>query len=285
MKKVISIIFLLLGITVFSQDVKPYQIYNSKGKRISFEKMIDGLQKSDVVLFGEHHDNSIVHWLQLKVTKSLAEKRALTLGAEMFESDNQKVLNDYLLGKINQKQLDTLARLWNNYKTDYKPIVDFAKEKQIKVIATNVPRKFASLVYKQGVEALDALSEEEKSWMAPLPFPYDASLPGYVKMMEMFKDSNHANENFPKSQAVKDATMGYFISENLEPNKLFIHYNGSYHSDNFEGINWYLKKYNKNLKIVTITTVEKTNIDEISAEEMALADFILIIDAEMTKTF
>ena len=132
MKKVISIIFLLLGITVFSQDVKPYQIYNSKGKRISFEKMIDGLQKSDVVLFGEHHDNSIVHWLQLKVTKSLAKKRALTLGAEMFESDNQKVLNDYLLGKINQKQLDTLARLWNNYKTDYKPIVDFAKEKQIK---------------------------------------------------------------------------------------------------------------------------------------------------------
>jgi uncharacterized iron-regulated protein len=82
------------------------------------------------VLFGEHHDNSVVHWLQLEFTKDLAEKKPLVLGAEMIEADNQKQLNQYLNGEINQKQFDSTARLWNNYKTDYKPLVDFAKVKK-----------------------------------------------------------------------------------------------------------------------------------------------------------
>lgn len=241
------------------------------------------MSKSDIVLFGEHHNNSIVHWLQLETTIDLAKIKGLTLGAEMFEADNQIQLNEYLVGKIDQKAFDTVARLWQNYPTDYKPLVDFAKNNKLEFIATNIPRRFASNVFRGGFESLETLSAEEKTWVAPLPIKYDASLPGYVKMKEMM--GGHGGDNLPKAQAVKDATMGYFILKNREPNKIFIHYNGSYHSDNYEGINWYLKKGEPNLKIVTVSILEQDNIKEFNPEEKLKADFIIVVPTTMTKTY
>lgn len=276
---------LLATTSIFAQELKPYQIYNSKGKKISFERMVKELQKSDLILFGEFHDNSIVHWLQLKTIKALAEKKPLMLGMEMFERDNQVYLNEYLYGKLSEEDFGKSARLWNNYKTDYKPLVDFAKQNKIEVVASNVPRKFASLLYKEGEEALVALDEEDKQWIAPLPFPYDATLPAYVKMMDMFKDSDHANPNFPKAQAIKDATMAYSIVQNFKPNNLFVHFNGAYHSNDYEGIFWYVNKYNSAIKMATISVLQKANINEISLTEKQLADYIIIVDEDMTKTF
>jgi len=138
----------------------------------------------------------------------------------MIEADNQTALDDYLSGKIDATQLDSLARLWNNYKTDYAPIVDFAKANQIKVIATNVPRRYAKIVFREGIEALDLLPQEDQQWIAPLPMPFDINLPGYKAMMDMGM-GGHSGENFPKA---------------------FVHFNGSYHSDNYEGILWYLQQ-------------------------------------------
>ena len=106
----------------------------------------------------------------------------------MIEADNQKQLDQYLKGEINQKQLDSTARLWSNHKTDYKPLVDFAKDNNRHFVATNIPRRYASMVSKKGFEALETLTAEEKSWIAPLPIPYDAELPGYVEMMKMMGD-------------------------------------------------------------------------------------------------
>jgi uncharacterized iron-regulated protein len=277
----------LIGIAIFcglsfAQEKAPYKIYDRVGQEISYSKMLTMTNKSDVVLFGEMHDNSIIHWLQLELTKDLAQKKNLVLGAEMFEADNQDELNNYMSGKINQRQLDTTARLWKNYRTDYKPLVEFAKEKKFSFIATNIPRKFASLVYKNGFQALDSLSTEQKSWIAPLPIAYDATLPGYKAMLEM--DELHANENLPKAQASKDATMAYFISQNLKTETIFIHYNGTYHSDNFEGINWYLKKYVPKVKIVTIATVEQDDIVRFEKENQNKADIIIVVDKDVTKT-
>ena len=245
--------------------------------------MLKKVKDTDVLLFGEHHNNSMIHWLQLQVTKDLQKQRELILGAEMFEADNQKALNDYLAGTIDQKALDTVARLWKNHKTDYKPLVDFAKENKLAFVAANVPRRNARIVFRKGFEGLESLSVEEKSWIAPLPFPYDKDLPGYVKMLEMM--GGHGGDNMPKAQAIKDATMGYFITKNYKPNHLFIHYNGSYHSDNFEGINWYINKYNKDLKIKTITTVEQDDLSKLTEEEKGKADFIIVVPTDMTKTY
>jgi len=266
-----------------AQNKPSYLIYDQNGKPASYKDILNSSQKSDVLLFGEYHDNSVAHWLELEITKDLFGKTLLVLGAEMLEADNQKQVNQYLKGEINQKKLDSTARLWPNYKTDYKPLVDFAKENKIDFIATNIPRRFASLVFKNGFEALDKLSQEEKSWMAPLPFLYDATLPGYSKMAQEM--GGHGGENLPKAQASKDATMAYFIAKNRKENSLFIHYNGSYHSDNFEGINWYLKQQNPNIKMVTIATVSQTDISKLEPEYLGKANFIIVIDEDATKTY
>ena len=282
-KNLLAVLLSLSSMAIFAQQKPAYILYNAQGKKVSYKKMIKQLAKKDIVLFGEFHNNAIAHWLELAVAKDLGEKRSLIFGAEMFEADNQQALNNYLAGKITAKGLDSNARLWPNYKTDYAPIVNFAKEKNFPFIATNIPRRYASLVSKKGFEALDTLSALEKTWMAPLPMDYDAQLPGYVKMIEMM--GGHGGPNMPKAQATKDATMAYFILQHFKPGWLFIHYNGSFHSENYDGINWYLKRKQPDLKYATITTVSQKNIKELLAENKGKADYIICVDEDMTNTY
>lgn len=284
MKNYFLVILFLVSISfAFSQDGKAYQIFNKKGKKQSYKKMLKKLEDADVVFFGELHNNSIIHWLELQVTKDLAKKKKLILGAEMLEADNQDAVTNYLQNKIDKKALDSTARLWPNFKTDYKPLVDFAKKNKLKFIATNVPRRNARIVFRKGFKGLEKLSKTEKKWIAPLPIPYDKNLPGYVKMLKMM--NGHGGENLPKAQAIKDATMAYFISKNLEKGTLFLHYNGSYHSNNFEGIIWYLKKRNPTLKIKIITTVEQQQLKKLKEENKGIADFIIAVPEDMAKSY
>lgn len=284
MKKFILFLFLSWSAAVaFAQQKPAYVLYNAQGKKVSYSKMLKTLQGKDIVLFGEYHNNAIAHWLQLELTKDLHEKRALVLGAEMFEADNQAPLDRYLKGEIDAKGLDTLARLWNNYKTDYAPLVKFAKANKLAFAATNIPRRYASMVSRGGFQALDTLSDREKAWMAPLPMAYDPELPGYKNMLTMMGE--HANDNFPKAQASKDATMAHFILQYYRPGSLFLHFNGAYHSDNYEGILWYLKQKSPALKYATITTVSQADLKKLLAENKGRADFIICVDEDMTTTY
>lgn len=284
MKKLLLLTAFVLSYLVSNtQDKSPYVLYNAKGKKLSYKKMIKVLKEKDIVLFGEYHNNAIAHWLQLEVTKDLKQSRNLVLGAEMFEADNQEPLDLYLQDKLSAKGLDSNARLWKNYPTDYAPLVNFAKQNKLAFAATNIPRKFASLVSKGGFEKLDSLSTKEKSWIAPLPIAYDAELPGYKKMLEMM--GGHGGPNLPKAQAIKDATMSHFILKYYMPGSLFIHYNGAYHSDNYEGILWYLKRQRPELRYATISTVSQKDIHSLEAVNKGKADFIICVDEDMTNTY
>lgn len=282
-RRICLLLILLFPAGLFAQDKPAYRLFNAQGKEVSYQKMIKHLQKQDVVLIGELHNNPISHWLELEIVQSCFLQRKIILGAEMFEQDNQGALSAYLAGKISAKGLDSSARLWKNYKTDYAPLVNFAKENQVQFIATNVPRKYASMVSKGGFEALNALSEEEKSWIAPLPIPYDSQLPGYQKMMTMM--AGHATPNMPKAQALKDATMAHFILKNWSEPQLFIHVNGSYHSENYEGISWYLRLAKPEIKIATIATVSQKDIKKLSPENSQIADYIICVEEDMTSTY
>jgi uncharacterized iron-regulated protein len=272
--------------TAFKTDKPAYYLFNKDGKDIKYEKMLKEAEDADIVLFGESHDNPISHWLQLELTKDLYEskKDKLVLGAEMFESDNQVILDEYLDSLISTTSFESNARLWPNYKTDYKPLVEFAKTNKLKFVATNVPRRYASLVNSKGFEGLDELSTEAKTFLPPLPVKYDAELNCYKSMMEMEGMGAHVTPNFPKAQAIKDATMAHFILKNWSKGKLLIHYHGSYHSENFESIYWYLKQANPDLKIVTIHTVSQGEMSELTKENTGKADFTICVDEDMTKT-
>lgn len=278
----IAVLF-LFNATAMAQQKPAYILYNAKGKKVGYEKMMKELVKKDIVLIGEFHNNPISHWLQLEITKDAKKHRNLVLGAEMFEQDNQAALDNYLQGKITARGLDSSARLWPNYKTDYAPLVNFAKENNIAFAATNIPRRYASMVNKGGFEVLDTISDLEKTWIAPLPFAFDVTLPGYVNMIKMM--AGHGTPNMVKAQASKDATMAHFILKYFVPGSLFIHYNGSYHSDNHDGIVWYLKQARPDLKIATVTTVSQKDIKKLLDENKKKADFIICVDEDMTNTY
>jgi len=268
----------------FGQKQTPYIIYNKKGKKVSYKKLLKKGNNSDIILFGEYHNNPISHWLQLELTRDLHENNDLVLGAEMIEADNQEALNQYLNGEIDQKGLDTMARLWNNYETDYAPLVDFAKANELPFIGTNIPRRYASMVFRKGgFTALDDLSDLEKSWIAPLPIKFDAELPQYKKMLDMM--GGHGGVDIVKAQAIKDATMAHFILENYEEGNTFLHYNGAFHSDFYEGILWYLQQQQANLNYMTITTVSQKDVSKLDKENIGRADFIICVDEDMTTTY
>ena len=90
--------------------------------------------------FGEEHNDSVTHYLEQTMLRLLYSKfnDKLTLSMEMFDRDVQTVMDEYLSGAIREKNFTKDARVWSNYR-DYKPMVEFAKEKGLHVICANCP--------------------------------------------------------------------------------------------------------------------------------------------------
>lgn len=282
------ILFLSLPVMAAAQPLHAFQLFDSQGEKVAFDDMVATLQEADVVFFGEQHNNPIAHWMQLELSRRLYDGKGeqLMLGAEMFEADDQLLLNEYLAGLIAEKNFEQEARVWNNYQTDYKPLVLLAKSNDLPFIATNIPRRYANLVYREGLEALEQLSMQARSYIAPLPIVVDMDLPGYKNMMRMMSGhGGDGNTNLVQAQAVKDATMAHFIATTWEANHLLLHFNGSYHSDNEEGILWYLERYRPGLNMHTITTVSQEEVDTLLEDNKGKADYILCVPDNMTKTY
>jgi len=278
--------FILIHSAGITQEKAAYKIYTSAGATTDYTDMAEKAGRADVIFFGELHDNPIGHWLQFELTKDLfaIHGEHLKIGAEMFEADNQLILNEYLLGLISESRFESEARLWPNYQTDYKPILEFARANNLSFIATNIPRRYASVVASNGFDGLKDLSKKALTYIAPLPVAYDPELEGYKSMLNMGHGMGD-NENFPKAQAIKDATMAHFISDNMKKKDVMLHLNGAYHSQNFEGIVWYLTKENKRTSILTIHTVLQDDINELNEDYKNSADFILVVPTSMTKTY
>jgi len=283
LKQIFIVLFVVFSFG-FLSDKPAYQLFDEKGKKTSYKKMLKEVEGADIILFGELHNNPINHWLQYELTKDVFEQinESMVLGAEMFEADNQNTLNEYLSGKFDYKTLKTEIKVWPNNTTDYQPLVDYALKHQLTFVATNIPRRYAILVYKLGFGALNSINDEGRKFIAPLPIAYDKELPGYKKIVEM--SGGHGGENLPKAQAIKDATMAHFILKNWRKGQIFIHYNGTYHSNNFEGISWYLNNEKAGLKIVTIGAVEQDKIDSLAEENIGIANFTICTPTTMTKT-
>lgn len=277
------ILFLLSNSMFFAQQEKAFQIYNSKGKKVKVKKLFKSLDDLDVVYFGEYHDNPISHWLQVELTNQLIQVygQDLVLAFEMFERDQQLLINDFMKDKIKERNFEEEMRMWPNYKTDYRPLVLLAKEHNLQVVASNIPRKYASQLYKQGRESLDSLPENEKSYICPLDFEVDTTLSQYKEIMDMM---NHGSGlRMVEAQAIKDATMAESI-DRYGKGKCVIHYNGCFHSDFDQGIIWYSKRLKSDIKYLTISTVEQDDISKLESDYLGKAEYIICIPSTMTKT-
>ncbi|MDO4770796.1 ChaN family lipoprotein [Porphyromonas sp.] len=272
-------------------DEKPsYTLFDNTGKKITYSALIKKLSAYDAVFLGEIHNCPISHWLEFEITRSLynIHQNKLTIGAEMLESDNQIILDEYMSGKITSDRFEAEARLWPNHSTDYEPVVYFAKEHSIPFIATNIPRRYANSVKNHGFGILETLSDEAKRYIAPLPIPFEynekesQAVFGGMGMMGGRKSPEEIRR-FAEAQAIKDATMGWFIAKNFRHK--FLHINGSYHTERKEGIIPYLLHYRPNTSVVTVLFVRQESVSALDEENLGRADFYVCIPEDMVHSY
>ena len=292
MKRFILLGFLLIAfVSLTTAQNKPaYQLFKNNGKVVKYDKMIKNLAKSDMVFFGEYHTNPISHWLQFEMSKSFFEIRGnkLFFGAEMFENGNQLVLDEYLNGLYSEKKMiPEITQLWGNYKTDYKPLVDFAKENNLRFIATNIPRRYAAMINEMGIDALKKLKPKALAMIGPdLKAYFDPTVKAYAEMGDNMGEHVPPNMlNIQTAQAAKDATMAHFSLKYFNPGNLLFHFEGSYHSNYSQGIIWWINKIQPGLEIKSITTLTQTEWNEMTDEEKAtIANYIIVVADNMTQT-
>jgi uncharacterized iron-regulated protein len=284
-------VILISAILITKGQSKPaYQLFSSDGEIAEYGDMIQSLSKSDMVFFGEYHNNPISHWMQLEMSKSFYELKGenLYFGAEMFEAGNQLVIDEYLKGFYPEdKMIPEVTQMWSNYKTDYKPLLDFAKENNLNFIATNIPRRYASMIYKKGLDALNELSPEALKLISPdIEKYFDPSVKAYAEMADMM--GGHVPENMlniQAAQAAKDATMAHFSLENFSADDFLFHIQGSYHSNYDQGIIWWINQIRPELRIKSITTVSQSEWDKMTDKEKStIANYIIVVADSMTQT-
>ena len=283
-KIVVCLVLFLSSHLSWSQLDQAYQLYTSKGKKVKFAQVSNDILSSEFVFFGEYHDNPISHWMESEVMKLMHKKHGdqLVLGFEMFERDQQILLTEYIDGLIDDKRFEDSCRLWPNYKTDYKPLIMWAKQHHLNCVAGNIPRKYASQLFKRGRQSLGSLSPAEKNLMAPIDFKIDTTLSQYAALKEM--EQHMEGKHMLEAQAIKDATMAQSILRYNSNGQTSLHFNGAYHSDFHQGIVWYLKKERPSAKVFTLTTVSQLNIDQLEKEHLGRADLIICVNENMTKT-
>ena len=292
MKEMLSA-FLLAAGAVYGYGENPvlYRLYDNTGKEIEFSAMIDSLKKSDVVFVGESHNCPVSHWMEFKIAEALYKEHGdkLVIGEEMMEADNQLILDEYMNRKISYDRFESEARLWPNYSTDYYPVVFFAKDNGIRFVATNVPRRYANAVSNEGLECLNSFSDEAKSYIAPLPisFKYDSDEASskFGAMQMLRRKSPEEMQRLAEAQAIKDATMGWFISKNLPSDGHFLHINGTMHSDGRDGIIPYLEEYRPGTRIATVTSLRADDASTLEQEYLGTADFYIVVSTDFPTSY
>ena len=297
LKQIFTFAFIFV-MTTFAFSQTPitesnYKIYDSQGNASSPEKIIEAAGKTDVVFLGEQHDDAVAHFLQAEIFKQIFEKygreRKVTLSLEMFERDVQIVLDEYLNDLITEKKFLDDSRPWGNYKTDYRPLVEFAKANKLNIIAANAPRRYVNMVSRGGRESLNQLSPTAKNWLAPLPYgePSDAYAKKFTALMGGSAEASRGVKNILASQSLWDATMADSMAKYLKQNKnaLIVHLNGSFHSENRLGTADHLLRYQPKAKVLVVTIRYEENFQTFDKEKMTgLGDFVILTDAKVPRS-
>src|SRR5262245_18896642 len=146
-----------------------YRIYRGDGTPATMDELLAAMKAAEITFIGEVHNEPVAHYLEQQLLQRTWEA-GLALSLEMFERDVQYVLDEYLAGLITEPNLIASGRAWKNYASDYRPLVEFAKEKRMPVIAANAPRRYVNRVGRLGAASLDQIEAEGRRFLPPLPY-------------------------------------------------------------------------------------------------------------------
>lgn len=281
-----------LGIIINSNlNSQNYVILKGK-KEITYEKLKQIIHKSDIIYVGEIHTSTFSHKIQLEIIKILNEKNGnkTCIGFEMLNKTLQPILDNYIDGKISEEEFIENINWKKEWGFDfnlYKPIFDFIKEKKLKALALNIPRKIVSKVARGGLESL---TEEEKLLMAMEIKPTkNKEYNNYLKETFYGHGENPMNkimsfENYKLSMAVWNETMGEVISNFINKNKeySFVVIAGNGHIMFNAAIPWSVKRRTKGFKHLSIYTTSEDEI-KTSKNYYKFADIIIYEKNEINQ--
>jgi uncharacterized iron-regulated protein len=260
------------------------------------DDLLSRLAETDVVFLGEYHDDAVGHAFQLEVFKEAfaryGKERNVALSMEMFERDVQYIVDEYLKGQITEDHFLASARPWKNYKTDYKPLVEFAKSNRLPVIAANAPRRYVNMVSRNGRASLDTLSKTAKKALPPLPFGVSSAAYSdkFTALMSQMPAASGENSNIGKileSQTLWDASMGYSIARYLKKTKkpLVVQLNGGFHSESRLGTPEQMVRYRKKARFIVVTMRYEKDFKTFDpAKHKGIGDFVLLTDASQPRS-
>lgn len=270
----------LSGFLTQAQTIEDTRLFDRSGTPLLIEELVATISEAQIVLFGELHGVSAAHELEKILANELYKLRGdkLILGGEMWEFDQQIMVNEYINSLITDKQFISDARLWPNFIRDYKTFIDVARTNKLNFVATNIPRRYASVVYYEGADALLAFDKSTRKQLPKLPFTFDADLPIYADIADQV--GGHGSKHLAGAQAIKDATMAKYILDHTKKKNLFLHIHGEYHSKEFQGIYNYIKQEKGKWNTISISCVMQEDISTLEDDNFARADYIFVIKSE-----
>jgi len=286
----LRLLMVLLCIPFLGMAQANYKIYNTTTQKpATIDDIISDMAKADVLFYGEEHNDSIGHTVELALLTKLNEKYAgkAALSLEMFETDTQPILNEYLQGLIREKNLISDARAWPNYK-DYRPLVELAKASKLPVIAANAPSRYTNRVTRLGLKSLAQLDASARAYLPPLPVD-TATGPYYNKFIEIM--GGHAGMGgmqIYQSQNLWDATMAWSIAQYLKSHNgsKLIQVNGGFHSEDQLGAVAQLKKYAPAARVINVAAYASEQFDQVDWSKYSKSNtYIIITDGRLRKSF
>lgn len=263
------ILLTILGLVILFSPVEgqaaAYQAYDmASGTRLMVDAMSQKMKNYDVVVFGEYHDNKVLHRLEANLLAAVYEQYPnVAVSLEMFERDNQQILNAYLAGRVSEAAFLEQSRPWTNYNSDYRPLIEFAKEEGLRVLAANIPRPMAAHYARRGT--LDGIDAAMLSYLPRIHRAPDGEYRQlFLAQMQAMSNKHSAMpvtagqmEAFYRAQCLKDDTMAESIVDHHRryPGRKIIHYQGDFHSRYRLGVVEKLQALEPELKILVLTPV------------------------------
>ena len=287
------VIFAVSASAQLAYNEEQFRLFDGKGNPVSMDVLASAIGNVDAVFLGELHDDAVGHAVQAELFRLVVAEhcpqRQCALSLEMFERDVQTVLDEYLAGQISENHFMLSSRPWPNYKTDYRPLVELAKEKKLPVLAANAPRRYVNMVSRNGRDALNGLSKTAKGWLPPLPFadPSAAYSAKFKALMGPSAEAQMGLNNILMSQSLWDASMAYRVAEFLKANKrgLVVHLNGGFHTESRLGTVEHFLKYRPKAKALVVTMRYEDDFKKFDAKKHTdIGDYVLLSDAKVPRS-